>query len=150
MMKKIFKYFSLLILMLFANGCEKDESWTAADLKLVPVYAITDIKDAVNPDEPVELFYIELYKTKPLLIEFINDKTTNPPFKITSYSDNSNTTNYNIEVVAAQESTTTEEVSDTAYSISGDKTTGEGTLAITIEGVAKSYTIQISEKEVYN
>lgn len=133
-MKKLIKFFIIFTITLSMFSCDEETHFIKPDIKLVPVYAITDIVGTGAP------FAINIYKEKALIVEYIN-KVNAINYTSTSYADSSTDTDYTISVSKVTAG------GSVAYSISASKATGVGTLTV---GGGTVYTIKVSEKEVYN
>lgn len=86
-MKKII-IISLALVALVLASCES-EIWSESEIVKVPVYRVVDIE---GDNAPYEL---QVYKTKPLLIEYQSEVTV-APFEMLNYQDQSSDL-YNIQ-----------------------------------------------------
>lgn len=149
-MKKIV-YYICLIAIFAVGSCNKKAEWGVPDIKLVPVYMITNIQGNNAP------YSLEAYRDKPLLIEFQNAFLAKS-FVTSDYADSSNTTDYAISFKKHYETTKTDSnkmINPDMYVIVADKATGNGTLMISkkdsLGNVTKeNYTISIAEDQRYN
>jgi len=133
-MKKNIKYLGLFAIILAFFSCTEETNFKEPDIALVPVYAITNIVGANAP------FAINVYKEKPLIIEYTTSVNPNS-FTSSGYVDSSTATNFEFAVNKLANGTVV------SYRVSADKVSGNGTL--TVDNVTV-YTIKVAEKQVYN
>lgn len=135
--------------MLFVFGaCKKDSLWNKPTVKLVPIYHLSNITGTND------LYIVEIYKEKPLIIEFKNISLADS-YVSSNYTDNSTATNFNILLTKNIEKKDTNGViikSSEKYEVTGVKATNAGNLKVTnADGITVyNYGIKIQESEVYN
>lgn len=137
-MKNIIKFLTLFSVILTLSSCDDEVEWRQSEVELTPVYAITDITGNNAP-----AVAIHIYKDKPLIIEYTTDVNV-VSFDSSGYSDMSTESNYQITVI---KNSGTEQFE---YIVTGDKTSGVGTLSINDGINTEIYDTVISEDEVYN
>lgn len=135
-MKNIIKLLGLLTIVATLFSCDEENHFQEPDFQLTPVYTVTNITGQNN------LFSINIYREKSLIIEYSSDVNANN-FTSTNYADTSTDTDYNISVSRIVDGVTT------TYIVTGSKETGEGTIEIMDDATA-TYNIIIAETEVYN
>jgi hypothetical protein len=145
-MKKLIKIITVICVTLVMFGCEKESIFEGTpDIELVKVYTLSNITGS-------GLNKINVYQTKPLLIEY---ETATKVAKYTSkgFVDSSTDTNYEVvlnkvvDILDDAGVKTGETI--IGYTISADKTTGDGTLTV-LTDVSTVYNIKVTETEVYN
>ncbi|OEK07665.1 hypothetical protein A8C32_16940 [Flavivirga aquatica] len=151
MKNTIIKFCCLFTLIFSVIGCGEEAEFQASDIELVPIYYVTDIVGSEAPHS------IEVYKEKPLLIEF-SSKVQAKSFAISNYQDLSDGTAFNITfdkvVLMEQEDGSFIDVVN-SYVINADVLTGDGSIEITWQNsdntfTTETYTIKLVETERYN
>ena len=147
-MKKSFIYSSFILLLFVFGACKKDSLWEKTSVKLTPIYQLTNIT-GTDP-----LYSVEIYKEKPLVIEFINVSLASS-YVSSNYTDNSTATNFNVLVtknIEKKEANGAITKSAEKYEVTGVKDTNSGNLKVTAaDGVTvRNYGIKIQETTVYN
>lgn len=137
-MKNILKTITLFCFAILLGSCSKESIFKGTpDIDLVKVYTLSNITGS-------GLEKINVYQSKTLLIEYQTTTRLNK-YNTTNYTDSSDDTTYNIVV------TKTDGDESSIYTITGDKTTGTGSLNIDNNGTITNYTnISIVEEQVYN
>ena len=133
-MKLIYKYITVLILIITFASCEEESNFQESDIALTPVYSLTEITGNNAA------FKINIYKQKNIITEY-STKFNLKSFTSSGFSDTSDATNYQVSVSKMEDGNTIN------YAITADKTTGNGTL--TVDGTT-SYSIVLEDTEVYN
>jgi len=154
MKKNIF--WSLLALIIVLSSCEKKE-WPLSDIKQVPVYNISSVVRTSPFVAGYSIpFTLEVYKEKPLMIEYVNAKLLKP-LATTMYVDASNETDFNVSFKATEIAKTTlgkDTVLNRRYEMNGVKATLSGTMKIVFytktDSVVQSFTMKFAESMVYN
>ncbi|WP_075603935.1 hypothetical protein [Saccharicrinis aurantiacus] len=149
-MKNNILFTAVFTLMLVFVSCE-EETWLQPDIKLVPIYSLTEIEGGTP-------FSMEVYREQPLLIE--NSTTAELPkltnYETNLYSDTTNQQSYGINFSVDIENvyTETDILTDSVkhedvtvveihkdYTILGDVETSVGTLKIESTEVSTLTTI---------
>lgn len=134
-MTKLFKFIGISLLLFSALSCE-EKDWKEPEIKLVQVYSLTDIS---GPDTPLK---INVYQTESLIIEYTSEVNVKK-FTTSDYRDSSTEDSFDITVKKNLDNNTI------TYNITGDKSTGMGTLKIMGEEISE-FDVTVTETEVYN
>ncbi len=128
----------------------KNEEWPVSDIKLVPVYSITNIQGKAST------YLLNVYREKPLLVENINSSSF-VKFTTVDYTDNSTDTDYVISFSVPKESKDNVVIQTKIdYSATASKTTGIGVIVITKYNAddtvlpAETLTMKLAQIEKYN
>ena len=132
-MKKIIKYFTIILVVFSFTSCEEESNFKDADISLTNVYSITEISGG-SP------FKINVYQSKNLIIEYQTESSVES-FVSSGFSDTSDATNYMFSVDKIDDTNTIN------YQVTADKTTGVGTLII---NGTTTQTIMLENTQVYN
>lgn len=132
-MKKIIKYFTIILVVFSFTSCEEESNFKDADISLINVYSITEISGG-SP------FKINVYQSKNLIIEYQTESSVKS-FVSSGFSDTSDATNYMFSVDKIDDTNTIN------YQVTADKTTGVGTLII---NGTTTQTIMLENTQVYN
>ncbi|TNJ42390.1 hypothetical protein KFZ70_14505 [Tamlana fucoidanivorans] len=161
-MKTINKILGLILLVVVSMSCEEDERFAASDIKLKPIYAITDINKG-GPER------INVYKEKQLVVTHLNSQSLIGETP-TDYTDTSSETDYNFEWTVERERPVFDEdgqevvdengnvIMETytvQYTANASKEDGIGTMEVIStykEDPEETvlHDVTISEEEVYN
>lgn len=128
----------------------KNEPWPVSDIKLVPVYSITNIQGQVST------YILNVYREKPLLVENLNSSSL-VKYTTVDYVDNSTETDFAVTFSVPKE-TKNDVVIQTKidYNISASKATGIGVIVITKYNTDDtllqtiSLTMKLTQIEKYN
>ncbi len=148
MKNKVLSIF-VLALLFFTTSCD-EQQWPVSDVKLVPIYQLTNI---VGTNAP---YSIEIYKEKPLLVEFSNAVNVKS-LAYSNYADLSTELNYNMKFKATEKSKSilgADTLLTRRYELNGVKASNTGTLKIVkynkTDSTTNSYTIKIADASRYN
>lgn len=139
----------LLAFVLMLSSCT-DKETQIADIKLVPVYAISSI---IGTNAP---YSIEVYKEKALMLVYSNNVNVKA-LSSSNYIDASTETDFNVTFRAAEKTKSVlgiDSLINSRYELRGVKATGISTLKVVsyikTDSIVTNYTAKTAEAARYN
>ncbi len=139
----------LALIAIFFSACNDNQS-TTPDIKLVPVYAISNII-GTNP-----AYAIEVYREKTLMLIYSNNVNLKS-FAITDYVDSSNDSDFKLSFRASEKAKAVlggDTLINSRYELNGLKATNLASLKVVsyikTDSLTRVFNVKIAEESRYN